>query len=113
LTWNPDTVVGPDITFISKERLDRAGDVTGYWQGPPDLAVEVYSPGYRPGKVSKRISRFFNFGTKQVWIVDMKHSTVTIYRSPSDATTFSGSDYLEAQDLFPGFRLSLNRIFGT
>jgi hypothetical protein len=43
----------------------------------------------------------------------MQHSTVTIYRSPSDATTFSGSDYLEAQDLFPGFRLSLNRIFGT
>jgi Uma2 family endonuclease len=113
LTWNPDTVVGPDITFISKERLDRAGDVTGYWQGPPDLAVEVYSPGYRPGKVSKRISRFFNFGTKQVWIVDPKHSTVTVYRSPSDTTTFSGSDYLEAQDLFPGFRLSLNRIFGT
>src|ERR1041384_6492321 len=33
LTWNPDTVVGPDISFISKERLDRAGNVTGYWQG--------------------------------------------------------------------------------
>jgi hypothetical protein len=30
----------------------------------------------------------------------------------SDVTTFSGSDYLEAHDLFPGFRLSLDRIFG-
>ena len=113
LTWNPDTVLGPDISFISKERLDQAGDVTGYWQGPPDLAVEVYSPGYRPGKVSKRVSRLFSFGTKQVWIVDLKHSTVTDFRSPSDSTTYSGSDDLEAQDLFPGFRLSLDRIFGT
>jgi Uma2 family endonuclease len=113
VTWNPDTVVGPDVAFISKERLDHAGNVTGYWQGPPDLAVEVYSPGYRPGKVSKRISRLFSFGTKQVWIVDLKHSTVRVYRSPIDVTTFSGSDYLEAQDLFPGFRLSLDKIFGT
>src|SRR5919106_3621178 len=23
LTWNPDTVVGPDISFISKERLEQ------------------------------------------------------------------------------------------
>ena len=112
LTWSPDTVVGPDISFVSKERLEQTGDVQGYWQGPPDLAVEIYSPGYRPGKVSERISRLFGVGTKQVWIVDLKHSTVAVYRSESDITTFSGSDYLEAQDLLPGFRLSLDRIFG-
>ena len=111
LTWNPDTVVGPDISFISKERLEQAGDVKGYWQGPPDLAVEVFSPGYRPGQVSERISRLFTFGTKQVWIVDLKHHTITVYRSPSDTTSFSGSDFLEAQDLLPGFRISLERIF--
>jgi Uma2 family endonuclease len=112
VTWNPDTVLGPDVTFISKARLDKVVEMKGFWQGPPDLAVEVYSPGYRPGKVSKRISGWFSFGTKQVWIVDLKHSTVTVYRSPSDTTTFSGSDYLEAQDLFPGFQLSLDKIFG-
>jgi Uma2 family endonuclease len=112
LTWNPDTVLGPDVAFISKERLNEAGEVKGYWQGPPDLAVEVLSPGDRPGKVKQKISRWFSFGTKQVWIVDPKHSTVTVYRSPSDTTTFSGSDYLEAQDLLPGFRISLDRIFG-
>lgn len=113
LTWNPDTVVGPDISFISKERLEQAGDVKGYWQGPPDLAVEIFSPGYRPGKVRERISRLFSSGTKQVWIVDLKHSTVAVYRSESDITTFSGSDYLESQDLLPGFRISLDRVFGV
>lgn len=112
LTRDPDTVVGPDVSFISKERLEQAGDVKGYWQGPPDLAVEVFSPGYRPGKISERISRLFSFGTKQVWIANLTHSTVAVYRSESDITTFSGSDYLEAQDLFPGFRISLEKIFG-
>ena len=112
LTWKPDTVVGPDIAFVSKERLEQVGDVTGYWQGPADLAVEIYMPGYRPGKVSERIARLFSAGTKQVWIVHLKHRTVAVYRSESDITTFSGSEYLEAQDLLPGFRISLDKIFG-
>ena len=112
LTNDPDTVLGPDISFISKERLKSAGEVTGFWQGPPDLAVEVLSPGDRRGKVNKKILQWLGFGTRQVWIVDPKHSTVTIYRSETDATTFSGSDYLESQDLFPGFRISLDQIFG-
>jgi len=113
LTSNPDTVLGADISFISKERLEERGEIQGYWQGPPDLAVEVLSPGNRPGKVNKKISRWFSFGTKQVWIIDPKHSTVTVYRSPFDTITFSGSENLEADDILPGFRISLNRIFST
>jgi len=113
LTSNPDTVLAPDLAFLTSECFAKGRDTEGYWLGPPDLAVEVLSPSDRPGKVKQRISRWFSFGAKQLWIVDPKHSTVTVYRSPSDSTTFSGSDYLEAQDLFPGFQLSLDRIFGT
>lgn len=113
LTSNPDTVLAPDFAFLTSESFARGRDTEGYWLGPPDLAVEVLSPSDRPGKVKKRISQWFSFGVKQLWTVDPKHGTITVYRSPSDATTFSGSDELEAQDLFPGFRLSLDRIFGT
>jgi Uma2 family endonuclease len=113
LTANPDTVLGPDITFVSKHRLQEAGEVKGYWPGPPDLAVEVLSPSDRPSMVKTRISRLFAYGVKQLWIVNPKDHTVTIYRSFSDSQTFSGSDHLEADDILPGFRISLNRIFST
>ena len=76
------------------------------------LAVEVLRPSDRSGKVRQKISRWLHFGVKQLWIVDPKHSTVAVYRSESDITTFSGSDYLEAQDLFPGLRIPLDNIFG-
>jgi len=112
LTSNPDTVLAPDFAFVTNERYREGSKTEGYWPGPPDLAVEVLSPSDRPGKVKLKISRWFSFGTRQVWIVDPKHSTVTVYRSPSDVTTFSGSDDLEAQDLFPGLQLSLDKIFG-
>jgi Uma2 family endonuclease len=113
VTSNPDTVLAADVTFITKQRLEEAGEISGYWPGPPDVAVEVLSPSDRPSKVKARISHWFAHGVKQLWIVNQKNRTVTVYRSPSDATTFCGSDYLEAQDLLPGFRLSLDRIFST
>ncbi len=112
LTSNPDTVLAPDLAFISNERFAERKDTEGYWPGPPDLAVEVLSPSDRPGKVKQKIARWFSFGTRQLWIVDPKHRTVAVYRSESDITTFSRSDYLEAQDMFPGFRISLDKIFG-
>ena len=113
LTSNPDTVLAPDFAFVTNERFAEGTKTEGYWPGPPHLAVEVLSPSDRPGKIKQKISRWFSFGTNQVWIVDPKRNTVTVYRSLSDATTFSGSDYLEAQDLLPGFRISLDQIFGT
>src|ERR1043165_2501964 len=42
LERDPDTVLGPDLSFVSKERVDEADD--GYYQGPPDVAIEVLSP---------------------------------------------------------------------
>lgn len=113
LTSNPDTVLAPDFAFVTNEKYRAGSKTEGYWPGPPDLAVEVLSPSDRPGKVKQKISRWLSFGMKQLWIVDPKHSTITIYRSESDITTFSGSDHLEAQDLFPGFRISLDKIFGS
>ena len=95
LTSNPDTVLAPDFAFVTNEKYREGSKTEGYWPGPPDLAVEVLSPSDRPGKVKQKISRWFNFGTRQVWIVDMKHSSVSVYRSESDITTFSGSDLLQ------------------
>ena len=113
LTFGPDTVLAPDISFITKKRLAQVGETERFWPAAPDLVVEVLSPSDRPSKVNKKTSLWLSYGAKQVWIVNRKTRTVIIYRSPDDATTFSGSDYLEAQDLLPGFRLSLDRIFST
>ncbi len=111
LTSNPDTVLGPDIAFVSKQRLEEMGELKGFFLDPPDLAVKVLSPGDRPGKVKTKISRWLGFGAKQVWIVDPNFRTITIYRSLTDTTTFSGDAHVEADDILPGFRVSLERIF--
>ena len=112
LTSNPDTVLAPDISFITKEHAELLGERPGFLPGSPDLVVEVLSPDDRPSKVKQKTLLWLEHGAKQVWIVNPKKSTVTIYRSPSNSITFSGSDELEADDILPGFRISLDRIFG-
>ncbi len=114
LTFDPDTVLAPDISFISKERLEQVGEYPNrYWPSAPDLVVEILSPSDRPSKVIKKTTLWLKHGAKQVWIVNGKDRTVVIHRSASDRETFSGSDDLKADDLLPGFRLSLDRIFST
>src|SRR5688572_9024909 len=44
LAENPDTVRAPDVAFVRRERAREVGRQTGYFPGPPDLAIEVISP---------------------------------------------------------------------
>lgn len=111
LTSNPDTVLAPDVAFIAKERLVQVGDTKGYWPGAPDLAIEVLSPGDKAIEVQAKVTEWFSFDTKQVWIVNPKLFTVTVYRSLSDSTTFTETDYLEGEGILPGFRIALDRLF--
>jgi Uma2 family endonuclease len=40
LARDPDTVRGPDVSFVARERFEKTGDVTTAFPGPPDLAVD-------------------------------------------------------------------------
>jgi Uma2 family endonuclease len=36
ISSSPDTVRAPDAAFVSRERVEKAGRVEGYWPGAPD-----------------------------------------------------------------------------
>ena len=40
----PDTVRAPDVAFVRRDRVPARGAQRGYFEGAPDLAVEVISP---------------------------------------------------------------------
>src|SRR5262245_27949227 len=44
LATDPDTVRGPDVAFVRRERYDSHDEANGYFRGGPDLAVEILSP---------------------------------------------------------------------
>jgi Uma2 family endonuclease len=102
----------PDISFVSKKRWDayRASGET-FFQGAPDIAVEVVSPHDRVGELKSKIAQFFENGTRLAWLVDPEERTVLIYHGPSADRLLGAADSLSGEDVLPGFTLALKNVF--
>ena len=111
LARDPDTVRGPDAAFVSAERAAAAPRRGPYFEGAPDLAVEVVSPGNPKREVAAKVRDYLAAGARAVWVVDPKRRTATVH-VPGDAprTLFPG-DSLDGGTILPGFRLPLAGLF--
>jgi Uma2 family endonuclease len=109
LSEQPPSVRGPDVSFISRERLPADVPVS-WWPFAPDLAVEVVSPGNKVAAVQQKILDYFDAGTRQIWLVDAASRSITVYRSLSDIRIIRAPDVLVADDIFPGFELALDAL---
>ena len=108
LESNPDTVLAPDIAFISQE---RAGPLTDFFRiGPPDLAVEVRSRWDRTGKIERKTALWLELGAKAVWNVDPRKRTVEVVHADGKRWLFHETDEL-VDDTVPGFHVAVSKIF--
>lgn len=111
LTSDPDTVLGPDLAFVSKERIPTTPDWDKFWDVAPDLAVEVLSPSDRPGRTGEKVRDWIRYGAREVWVVAPRTQTVTIHRADGTEVTLGRQDALEGGDVLPGFTYPLSRLF--
>ena len=108
---NPDTVRGADWAFVARSNLPGQNPEEAFWPGPPDMAVEVLSPGDRAGAVREKNEAWLAAGVKLLWVVDPDHETVAIYRSPADVIVKTATDTLDGGDILPGFHCRVAEIF--
>jgi Uma2 family endonuclease len=109
LARNPDTVLAPDVAFVCAARLPRRwGD--GWFEGAPDLAVEVLSPGDRMPAVRKKVALWLLHGTRSVWVASPKRRTVTVHRDDGPVATFRRDGVL-VDRVLPGFRVAVDTLF--
>ena len=111
LARNPDTVRAPDVAFVSAARLKEAGDVRGYFPGPPDLAVEVLSPSDSRNEAHGKIADYLATGCRLVVLVDPLKRRVELYRSLTAPQFLSVQDDFEAPDILPGLRVPVRSFF--
>lgn len=107
LERDPDTVLGPDVSFVAKDRIQRPD---GYYSGPPDLAVEVLSPSDRKGMVEHKLSLWLEFGTRSVWLVNPRRRTVEVCKATGERKIFHENEEL-VDHTVPGFRVAVSEIF--
>ena len=108
---HPDTVRGPDVSFVRKERLPAEGRIQSFFEGPPDLAVEVVSPSDTASSLEAKVHEYLQNGVRRVWVVYVDSRRVAVHHPDGSAQWYSGDAVLEDPDLLPGFSLPLPVIF--
>ena len=111
LTRNPDTVRAPDAAFVRRERIEAVGIVSGYWPGPPDLAVEIISPNDRYTEVYEKVDEWLAAGAGMVVVVNPRNRTATIRAAGTNPVILNEGDTLEGGEVVPGWQMPLADIF--
>ncbi|MBI1925496.1 Uma2 family endonuclease [Candidatus Poribacteria bacterium] len=111
IAQNPDTVRAPDVAFVRQALIDQRGIAKGYWEGAPDLAVEVISPGDTYTEVAEKVDEWLAAGCSMVWVLNPRRRTVEVYRSPDDFKVLTANDILDGEDVVPGFRCKVAELF--
>jgi Uma2 family endonuclease len=110
LASDPDLVRAPDVGFVRKERI-IGGVPKGYFPGAPDLAIEVVSPDDTKREVAEKVNTWLAHGAFSVWVADPNPMTIAIHRTGQKPQIFGLNDTLADEQVLPGFKLALRKVF--
>lgn len=108
----PGMVRIPDVSFIAWERMpgeefpdDPIAELS------PDLAVEVISKGNTKKEMERKLRKYFESGSRLVWLVYPKTQTLAVYTAPDKVKRLRRTQTLDGGDVLPGFKLLLAELF--
>ncbi|GGM93906.1 hypothetical protein GCM10007092_04060 [Thermus composti] len=112
LRRDPDRVRSPDVWYLSRERLEAIAR-EGFYEGAPDLAVEVVSPGEEALGLLAKVLDYLEAGAKAVWLVYPELKAAEVYGPDGRGRLLGLGEALEGGEVLPGFRLPLSELFGS
>jgi Uma2 family endonuclease len=104
----------PDVSFVSRERLQALGitrHTREFFPGAPDLAVEVLSPNNTRKETDERLKDFFASGTQIAWIINPDTECVEVCHAPDQRKLLGSGADLDGEHLLPGFRYPIADLF--
>lgn len=110
LQRGPDTVRGPDVSFVAADRLPAGAVPASFVPLAPDLAVEIRSPEDRAGAMAEKVANYLDAGTRLVWVMDPAGREVTVHRADGSTTSLRDSDWLDGEAVLPGFRCPIGDV---
>lgn len=111
LERRPDTVRGPDVSFVTTEHLPATGVPKAFFEGTPDLAIEVVSPSNTPAQVNAKVREYLRNGAQQVWVAYPDERAVVVHHKDGSVRRYEEGDVLDGGTLLPGFALAVREVF--
>ncbi|MFN0177415.1 MAG: Uma2 family endonuclease [Gemmatimonadales bacterium] len=111
LRRHPDTVRGPDISFVARQRMAPDQFPAAFIEGAPDLAVEIASPSDSWPALLRKVADYLEAGARLVWLVDPVSESVMACRAATAPRVLIGQDRLDGGDVLPGFAWEVRELF--
>ena len=112
LCSDPDTVLAPDVAFVTGERAEPVQGSPKYFPGRPDLAIEIASPDDTRPKLRAKALAWLRWGTRAVLIIDAQRGTVTAHRFPTAVATHTGEERVDLTDVVDGWAPTVAELLG-
>jgi len=102
-----DTVLIPDVAFVTAEQVRNANLKRAAFLHAPVLAIEVVSPGNTALEIVRKRELYLSTGAKAVWVIYPELGHARLYKPGQPPVE---QKVLADEELFPGFSLAISDV---
>ncbi len=100
----------PELLYLAAERFPEDWEEDVACSVPPNLVIEIISPGQTFGQLTAKAKDYLDAGVLRVWVVDSKARSITVFYPDAPPQTYMG-DTLLIDSLFEGLELTAEQVF--
>jgi Uma2 family endonuclease len=103
----------PDLTVYRQERVPRAADgrLANQARTPPDLAVEIISPGQTLRELEATCRWYVDHGVQVALLVVPRDESIRAFRPGAPTTAYYRGERVPLDEIAPGLHLDVDTIF--
>ncbi len=103
----------PDVSVYRWERIPRtpAGKIATRFLTPPDIAVEIWSPGQTMRELVEKCEWFVANGSLLALLVEHRRETIRVFRPDAPVAVHRRGDRIALDAIAPGAALDVSTIF--
>jgi Uma2 family endonuclease len=116
VTWPEEGIsYVPDVSAYRVERvpIEADGDVSDHLTVPPDVAVEIWSPGQGVPRQMDRCRWYVAHGVAVSLLVHPERRTVWTFRPGAESGPLQNDDVVDLGDVFEGLTFTVAELFGA
>jgi Uma2 family endonuclease len=111
LRRDPDTLRGPDVGVIRRDREPSGRGEAGWLEGAPDVAIEIAGDAQSVSDLNKKALEYLASGARVVWVIDPDPQRVLVFLPPDRVRILSRGDILDGGEVLPGFSCQVSELF--
>ena len=100
----------PDVSWIEKSRLEGVS-LLQFIPVVPDFVIELRSSTDRLSVLQTKMQEYQRLGVRLGLLINPQDKQVEVYRLGEEVEVIQSPNSVNCEDVLPGFRLNLTRIF--